>query len=392
MNLQAPPAVAPLDDSRRVARQAHLEAELARGGASTRGRLRLARGGILVVAGLAAATLLLTGRGGGADVEAKALAAVSRGPYLGIVARPDHDGLLTLVHFETHTTERVHTQSETWFDTRKHGAVSNVGGCVRWVGPETHTACVGEFFSGGDLSRAIIGSIDRYRAALASGRVTRAGTGMVRGRQASWLRIAPAKNRPRYDHSVDYVAVDDTTGNPLRIETRNGKRIDGEDLDVITQTAKLPAYIPRRVHTTAADRVGLIPVMARRLALESAHGGRTVTLAQAKQLVPGAVWAGRSVAGQAFRRARVLTLVDGKKQLEILYGGRCPNHCVLIKQGLEAGWAPDSRIYKTLPDESVFIAGGRSGSGRAGSIVLRLEGTSRAAILATALALRPLAP
>jgi hypothetical protein len=40
----------------------------------------------------------------------------------------------------------------------------------------------------------------------------------------------------------------------------------------------------------------------------------------------------------------------------------------------------------------VFIGGGRYANGRAGSIVFRLEGTGRAAILAIALALRPLAP
>jgi hypothetical protein len=385
MNLQTPPAVSPLDETRLVARQAHLASELARGAAPARRRRGLVRGGILAVAGLAAVAVLLTGRGGGPDVEAKALAAVSRGPYLGIVERPDHVGLLTFVHLRTHTSERVYTQYETWFDTRKHGRAATVGACVRWIGPTAHTACSFEYFSDAD-PLAITGSIDRYRAALASGRVTRAGTGTVRGRHASWLRIAPAKNRPRYDHSVVYVAVDEKTGNPLRIETRAGKHVYGSTIDVIPESAKLPGYI------VPSRQFGRLPVPPLRPGQRHGRGGHPVTLAQAGHLIPGALWAGSRVAGLPFRRARVIALDDGKKQLELVYGGGCPAHCVLIKQGVEAGWAPGSQIYRALPDETVFVSGGRYANGRAGSIVFRLEGTGRAAILAIALALRPLAP
>jgi len=385
MNLQTPPRVSPLDETRLVARRAHLEAELARTASPARWRRRLVRGGIVAVAGLAAVAVLLTGRGSGSDVEAKALAAVSRGPYLGILERPDHVGLISFVHLRTHTSERVKSQYETWFDTRKHGSAATVGGCVRWIGPTARTTCIPEFVTDAD-PLAITGSIDRYRAALASGRVTRAGTAVVRGRRAQWLRITPPKHQPRYSHSVVYVAVDKKTGTPLRLETRTGKSVYGSDIDVISESARLPAYI------VPFKQFGRIPVPPLHPGQRHGRGGHPVTLAEALRAVHGALWAGSRVAGLAFSRAREIKLDDGRNQLELLYGSACPAHCVLIKQGPVPGWAPASPIYRALPDETVFIGGGRQGDGRAGSIVFRLEGTSRAAILATALALRLLAP
>ena len=120
------------------------------------------------------------------------------------------------------------------------------------------------------------------------------------------------------------------------------------------------------------------------------RGGVPVTLEQAARAVRGALWPGRTAAGQPFRRARVITLDNGQRQLELLYGNACPAHCVLVKQGTESGWAPASRLYAALPDNSILVNGGRYADGRAGKIKIRLEGTSKAAVLATARALRPL--
>ena len=216
--------------------------------------------------------------------------------------------------------------------------------------------------------------------------MTRTGTGIVRGRQASWLRIAPPKTRGRGDHWVDYVAVDEKSGKPLRVEARDGKHVYGYDIDVIAQTTSLPTYI------VPSKQFGRLPVPMLTPGRRHGRGAHEVSLAQVTRLIPGALWAGNSVAGMRFRRARVIALDDGENQLELLYGGPCPSHCVLIKQGVEAGWAPGSPLYKALPDETAFVGGGRYADGRAGHLIFRLEGTGRAAILATALALRPLAP
>ena len=274
-------------------------------------------------------------------------------------------------------------RSELWFDIRKHGRAANVGGCTRLVGPRTRSACVGAILTG--LPALFTGAIDHYRAALASGRVKRTSSGVVHGRRVWWLRLAAAAF-PSYARDTRvFVAVDRKTGNPLRIETRRGARVtSGEDVEVVAEAAGLPAYV------RAAARFPRLPPP---LGQRRHHNAVVVTLAVAARAVPAALWPGRTAAGQPFRQARVITLADGLRQLELLYGGACPAHCVLVKQSPgRAGWAPGSRLYASLPDRTVLVNGGRYGDGRAGKIVIRLEGTSKAAILATALALRPLRP
>jgi hypothetical protein len=380
MNLDAPPEVAPFDETRLNARQAHLEREVARSGARTPHRRRGLRAGVVGAVGFAAVAALLSGRGGGPDVVSRALAAVSRGPYLGVVARSPHAGSLTLVHLETHSVERVRPQVEIWFDTRKHGARANAGGCIRLVGPVTRSGCYASVFSGGDPI-AITGSLDRYRTALASGHVRKVNEATVRGHKATWLRVTPSRSAFPKGSAV-YVAVDQRSGRPLRIETRLGKRIFGrQDIDIVAQARTLPASVLPPV--TFPPRVPL-PGKGH------GRGGRDITLAQAARILPGALWAGRTVAGEPFRRARAIALDNGKTQIELRYGRACPAHCILIKQGVVAGWSPGGHFYRGLPDQSVLIPGGRLGNGRAGAILLRLEGTDKAAMIATARALRPL--
>jgi hypothetical protein len=130
------------------------------------------------------------------------------------------------------------------------------------------------------------------------------------------------------------------------------------------------------------------------LAAGRRHGRSSApaTLEQASRAVPGALWPGRATAGHPFRHARVITLDNGAKQLELLYGQACPRHCLLIKQGTESGWAPGNRLYTALPDYSILVNGGRYADGRASAIRIRLEGNNRAELLSTARALRPLVP
>ncbi len=379
MNLHAPPAVAPLDESRLNARQAHLERELARLGVRTPRRRRGLRAGVVVAVGIAAVAAVLSGRGGGPDVVGRALAAVSRGPYLGVVVRSPNPGTYTLVHLEAHSVERVHPQVEIWFDTRKHGARANAGGCIRLIGPATRSGCFGSVFGSG-APIAITGSLDSYRAALAVGKVVKTTRATVRGHKAIWLRVAASRSVYPKGSAV-FVAVDEKTGQPLRIETRRGKRVVccRQDIDIVAHRRKLPSFV-------------LPPLTIPPLPASQGHGrgGRDVTLAQAARILPGALWAGRTVAGQPFRRARAIALDNGRTQIELRYGGACPAHCILIKQGVVAGWAPGGHFYRGLPDRTVLIPGGRLGNGRAGAIFLRLEGTNKAAMIATARALRPL--
>ena len=179
MSFPPPPDVTPLDETRLLARQAHLESEIARTSPRPRGRRpRVVRAGIVAVAGVAVGAALLTGRGGGPDVVSRALAAVSRGPYLVVVTSGDGMGTATLVHLRTGSVERLRAEIETWYDTRRQRPTTTRF-CVRMFGPQTRTGCFPGAMMGAD-SLAITGSIDGYRSALADGRATKTGSAVVR--------------------------------------------------------------------------------------------------------------------------------------------------------------------------------------------------------------------
>jgi hypothetical protein len=287
---------------------------------------------------------------------------------------------VTFVHLDTHTVEPVERRLEVWFDTRKHGLAASVGGCIRLVGASSRTGCVGSIRSG--APDAFIGAIDHYRAALASGSVKKTANATVRGRRAWWLRVTGSGLPHSPGYSL-FVAVDQKTGNPLRLETRKGASVvDGEDIDLIAHAGKLPRDVLAATPTPANST----PAHGER----HIRSGAIVSLAEAARLVPGALWPGPTAAGLRFHRARVLTLDDGSKQLELLYGAACPDHCVLIKQSAEAGWAPADHTYTKLPDRTIVLTGGRHADGRAGPLKIRLEGKNSTAILTTTRHLRPL--
>jgi hypothetical protein len=374
------PDVAPLDEARVQARQAHLERELSRSSRPGLRRRRSVRGAAIAAVLLAVAAFVLSGRDGGPDALARARAAVSRGPYLGVALEPTPARHLPLVLLDTHSVERLRWRLELWFDTRKHGRAASAGGCTRMIGPQTRTGCLGSVSAGDPV--AFTGALDHYRSALANGTVQMTGSATVRGERAWWLRVGTAQT-PVAPHAYAlFVAVNQKTGDPIRIELRNARHvIDSENVDVIAETRALPAYV--KATTTPPPSTTLTP------GRQHAVSGADVGLMDAAKLVPGALWPGGSAAGEPFRRARVITLDDGAKQLELLYGGACPEHCILIKQGFEAGWAPGSRTYQALPDRTILVTG-RAGNGHSGRLKIRLEGTSRDAILAAALRLHPI--
>ena len=282
----------------------------------------------------------------------------------------------------TSTPDRSSAPTGSWScgSTRASTAeAASVGGCIRLIGAQTRTGCLSSAFGGAPA--AFTGALDHYRSALANGSVKMSGSATVRGERAWWLRVSTPQNPLTRGYTL-FVAVNQETGNPLRIETRKaGRVVDGENVDVIAKTRTLPSYV--RAAGVPPPATGLAP------GRQHARSGADISVSDAARLLPGALWPGRTAAGEPFRRARVITLDDGAKQLELLYGNACPANCVLIKQGFEAGWAPGDRIYRTLPDRTVLVTG-RSGNGHVGRLKIRLQGANRAAILATALRLRPL--
>jgi hypothetical protein len=105
--------------------------------------------------------------------------------------------------------------------------------------------------------------------------------------------------------------------------------------------------------------------------------------------MPGAVWAGRSLAGQRLRQVRLFSLPDGTEQLELTYGGACWRHCILVKEGRSAAWAPRSAVVRAAPS-GTLLAWYRIAEGRVGALALRVEGQDTEHTLAAARALRPL--
>ena len=280
MNLHCPPEVAPLEGSRLNARREHLERELTLRGVQTPRRRRGLRAGVVVAVGIAAVAAVLSGRGGGPDVVGRALAAVSRGPYLGVVVRSPHPGTYTLVHLETHAVERVRPQVEIWFDTRKHGARANAGGCIRLIGPATRSGCFGSVFGSGDPI-AITGSLDSYRAALAVGKVVKTTRATVRGHKAIWLRVAASRSVYPKGSAV-FVAVDEKHGAAVAHRDPAGQ---ARRLLPAGHRHRRPSPEAAVLRPAAADD----PAAA--AGQGHGRGGRDVTLAQAARILPGALWA-----------------------------------------------------------------------------------------------------
>src|ERR1700759_2528055 len=98
MNLERPPDVAPLDEARVRARLAHLERELSLGGRRRPSRRALARVATVTVALAIAGAIVLSGRDGSPNALARARAAGSEGPYLGVVVATGSHGRVPLVH------------------------------------------------------------------------------------------------------------------------------------------------------------------------------------------------------------------------------------------------------------------------------------------------------
>ena len=141
----------------------------------------------------------------------------------------------------------------------------------------------------------------------------------MRGHEAIWLRVAASRSAYPKGSAV-FVAVDEKTGAAVahRVPGR-GKRVVccRQDIDIVAHRRKLPSFV-------------LPPLTIPPLPPAQGHGrgGGDVTLAQAARILPGALWAGRTVAGQPFRRARAIALDNGKTQIELRYGGACPAHCI----------------------------------------------------------------
>jgi len=140
-----------------------------------------------------------------------------------------------------------------------------------------------------------------------------------------------------------------------------------------TLTAYLAAYatLPRAVYVTHThmDHVAGLERLFYRAYFDAAARGNVALYAQAA-LMPSF----GPVLGKGDAMWRSLSVLTG----DVV--------CFLDGDTEDFG----GHFARGLPDRSVLVPGGRLGNGRAGAVFLRLEGTGKAAVIATARALRPL--
>ena len=160
-------------------------------------------------------------------------------------------------HPHRHACDRA--RGRTHGDLVRHAQARQCGELRRLQaarGAVTRSGCISSVFASGD-PLAITG----IHRPLPRGTRERSRTESDHGPSAAGRRRGCASRRraPALPKGWPvYVAVDETTGNPLRIETRRGKRVfGGQNIDVIARTSKPPAGRP-------APREDAVPPWSRR--------------------------------------------------------------------------------------------------------------------------------
>lgn len=272
------------------------------------------------VAAAAVAVLLVSPWSAGGGLVQRALAAVGTGPVLHVVftEQPGPPGWYGAVSLPSGTPLPDPTfREEVWYDQSRslentitslpsgqvlyqwvktpqgdfdssggrltNGIKMEHGRATPWVGPAA------------SLEPALSGFVDRYRAALASGRATRTGTGRLDGHHVIWLRIAadPAHYYPAMD-----VAIDASTYAPVVVRTVGSDPVQLDVSEIGTQ-----AYDPSLF---APPPVDYRPV-------SSSTGATTpIDATQAPGVLGGrAVWLGQSWNGYQLVGVEQEPLTDG---------------------------------------------------------------------------------
>jgi hypothetical protein len=119
------------------------------------------------------------------------------------------------------------------------------------------------------LDLALAGFIDQYRAALASGRATRIGTGQVDGHQVIWLRITVAGQDPAVYPRTEEVAIDASSYAPVLVRTRGAQPVEFKVREIGTQsydgalfTRPVRTYPPTGGETEGTSQIDVAQVPA----------------------------------------------------------------------------------------------------------------------------------
>jgi hypothetical protein len=339
--------------------------------------------------------------GPGSTVMDRALAAITDEPVLHAVLT--NATARTYIDLETGREWPQLMTTEIWYDRERHLAHSEytMNGHLLSEVLQTQKGYSTEDHSGSVtpperqwVDPALAGFFDRYRSALESGNARTTGEGKVNGHDVTWIEFPSERGTTRY------VAVDETTSLPIRIEDRN----PGEGTTYVTEVTSIetlpagsgdfskpeqvrrPSYIPEPIKTTP------------------------ITPSAAPEALPGSLWPGEKVSTLSLTHINRLNLatyqVEPEKSwtsqtgIELLYGDGSPGDAgagyVWIHE--TAKW--DVRYamdwFEAPPDGDMVTVCGSS-SNCDGNLIkdgvhILIQASSRELLLAAARGLKPIQP
>jgi hypothetical protein len=330
----------------------------------------------------------------------RALAAVGDGPVLHVVFRDETGG--TLVDLETGQRRPVYSEREIWYDPHRglrqvlrFGGVLQQDGLIPSRGVDRHSR---ETFSGFTTG---------YREALENGTARVVAPDVVDGTPVYWIRF---KGEMLYDvgdhmdHEWSHeVAVDRETFRPVFVrETRDGKPAEFTGAAVL-EMESLPAGAGDFSSSSKPDLSGV--------AMMEGNTGE-LTLAEARRLVDGAVWAGQAVSdiqlGRIWHRVHAVGydratgkwehrwdgaaffyghVVDGGPHPDYADYGR-PFVSITDSATPEGSIYPGARAY-VPPAGSLLLTPGHRGQLERNGVYVTIEASSDELVLAAARALEP---
>jgi hypothetical protein len=216
----------------------------------------------------------------------RALAAIGSGPVLHAVLEHERLHELVAVDLTTSRERPLPATTEIWFDEKRdvEHSTFRIDGQLKDEALQSRTRIVTPHSSSSHprgaapwLDPALREFLDGYRSALASGRATRDGQGMVDGRSVMWLRFS-------LEHGYQRVAIDSETSLPIRVVTYWG---GPPTIYAVRRIETLPEgagnFVPPRTDRPEPEYYQRLPV---RIAPRAAS-----------RVVPGALAAGTSFHG-----------------------------------------------------------------------------------------------
>jgi hypothetical protein len=272
-----------------------------------------------LVLGLSLAVAAPWDRSGSSAFAGRALAAVGRQPVLHVVVEVPTGG--KAIDVTTGASTPVTGETEIWYDGARglERTILRSGGAVFLDQLETPD---GWFTSGGSgraarpapaLEPALRAFVEGYQQALADGKATETGKGFLDGRPVVWLSF------PLQSGQSEQVAIDTQTNRPLllRMSSDSGGPYAIKSIETIPYDAadfRRPAESEQARHDSSGATIDVEDV--------------SVTPSSLPDLVPGAVWAGPTLAGLplaiTYRETLRTSYGDGAKReargIRLFYG------------------------------------------------------------------------